>query len=109
MCNCPSCKWPMYTRHAIKTKCPMCNAVVECDGESVPTDEPLDERLWPGWCNLIKRFRKPTDAGIGDTVKRIADRAGGEAFKKISAAIGIPCGCTERQARWNKRYPYQEA
>lgn len=58
------------------------------------------------WVRWVKLLRKPEDAGIGDTVARIAKVFGGERFKAFSKRIGIPCGCTERQAEWNQRWPY---
>lgn len=73
----------------------------------MPDDAPIPEKMWPQWCHLVKRFRKPADAGVGDTVKRIADKLGGELFKSASKSLGMPCGCVERQERWNKLYPYE--
>lgn len=60
----------------------------------------------PTWVRLVKRLRVDIDKGVGDTVARIAVKFGGERFKQFSKRIGIPCGCTERQAAWNKLYPY---
>lgn len=60
----------------------------------------------PIWVNLIERFKSPEDTGIGDTVQRYAAMLGGEAFKAWSEKLGMPCGCTQRQAEWNAKYPY---
>ena len=58
------------------------------------------------WVRWVKLLRKPEDAGVGDTVARIAAKFGGERFKAFSKRIGIPCGCTERQESWNRQWPY---
>jgi hypothetical protein len=60
----------------------------------------------PTWVRLIRMLQQPGDVGIGDTVQRIAAKFGGERFKTWAKRIGLPCGCTERQAEWNKLYPY---
>lgn len=61
---------------------------------------------WPLWARVMSRYRHTDDIGVGDTVKRVANRLGGEGLKWLSAKLGIPCGCTERQTRWNATYPY---
>lgn len=58
------------------------------------------------WVRLVRLLRKSDDDGIGDTVARIAKVFGGERFKAFSKKIGLPCGCSERQAEWNERWPY---
>jgi hypothetical protein len=60
----------------------------------------------PRWLKYVRFFRSPEDRGAGDTVQRIAAKFGGERFKKFAKKMGIPCGCTSRQDRWNKQYPY---
>lgn len=69
----------------------------------------VPESIWPDnprWVRLVRMLRKPEDSGVGDTVARIAARFGGERFKQWSAKLRIPCGCTDRQAAWNERWPY---
>ena len=63
-------------------------------------------RAWPHWAKLVKRLRHDGERGVGDTVQRIAAKFGGEKFKLWAGSMGIPCGCTERQAKWNRLYPY---
>jgi hypothetical protein len=58
------------------------------------------------WVPLVKAFSAPEDKGIGDTIQRYAAMLGGEQFKQWAKDHGIPCGCTERQAEWNERWPY---
>lgn len=91
-------------------------AVVKCRkcGQSVHNCQDVEPqrlvdpkpRPWPVWAWAIARFSKPQDAGVGDTVRRIAAKMGGEAFKAFAKTIGIPCGCDGRQLDWNERYPY---
>lgn len=59
----------------------------------------------PAWVSVIRRLRKPSDRGVGDTVARLLGRFG-ERFKAWSQKLGIPCGCTARQSEWNERWPY---
>lgn len=70
------------------------------------TASPSCDRL-PLWVRAIRRLRTPEDRGVGDTVARIAAKFGGERFKRFSQRIGIPCGCTRKQAEWNERWPYR--
>lgn len=60
---------------------------------------------WPAWALSIKRLSKPVDAGVGDTVNRLLGKFG-ERFKQTMKWLGVECGCEERQAEWNKLYPY---
>jgi len=57
----------------------------------------------PSWVRLVSYFKAPDDTGVGDTVQRYAAMLGGEAFKAWSKKLGMPCGCTQRQAEWNAR------
>ena len=61
---------------------------------------------WPIWAKLIALRKIDSDVGVGDTVQRYAAKIGGERFKKLAKRLGIPCGCSERQAQWNTRYKY---
>ena len=63
---------------------------------------------WPLWAKLVKRLRHDGERGVGDTVQRIAAKFGGEKFKLWAKSMGLPCGCTERQGRWNALYPYDD-
>jgi hypothetical protein len=68
-----------------------------------PTQKPAEANQW---VPILKLLRKPEDKGVGDTVQRIAAKFGGERFKAFAAKIGLPCGCTDRQAWFNERFPY---
>lgn len=74
--------------HGVKT--------CDCDGGAA----------WPRWAGLLRKRRIASDTGVGDTAQRYAAKVGGEKFKRLSKWLGIPCGCTERQAEWNRLYPY---
>lgn len=74
-----------------------------CGGVTGYVEQPQRSNAWVRW---VKLLRKPQDNGVGDTVARIAAKFGGERFKEFSKRIGIPCGCTERQAAWNEQWPY---
>lgn len=69
---------------------------------------PIDYTTWPSWAELIRSRRKPGDIGVGSTFRRIADRWGGKQIKRISKALGMPCGCVEREKEWNRLYPYDD-
>lgn len=106
MCNCV-CGWPVFTKYAKTYICPKCGGSIECDGITLPQSlAPAEEVKSSTWVRLVKLLRKPEDQGVGDTVQRIAAKFGGERFKAFSKRIGIPCGCTDRQAAWNQQWPY---
>lgn len=54
----------------------------------------------------VAAFRTPEDRGIGDTVERLLAKAGGRAIKKWLERVGVSCGCRDRQAWLNEKYPY---
>lgn len=76
-------------------------------GELEPIEYPPRKASKPSdwWVRILTRLQTPEDRGIGDTVQRIAAKFGGERFKRFAKRIGLPCGCTGRQARWNADYP----
>lgn len=71
-----------------------------------PAPMVADTRKINRWVRMVKLLRKPEDSGLGDTVQRIAAKFGGERFKAFAKRIGIPCGCSDRQAEWNRLFPY---
>ena len=91
--TCPNCGFHIAADVPLPVHCVCEREHVEAGGE-------------PFWLTAIRRLAKPTDRGVGDTVQRIASWLGGELFKRFSAKLGIPCGCTQRQAEWNARWPY---
>jgi hypothetical protein len=61
---------------------------------------------WPRWARALANRRAAGEMGVGDTVRRLAARFGGTQLKRWSRKIKLPCRCRERQAEWNRRYPY---
>ena len=69
--------------------------------EAIPRDE------WPLRVKAFALLRTDADAGVGDTAQRIAGKFGGEWLKaKYKELMGENCGCENRQARMNRKYPY---
>lgn len=54
----------------------------------------------------IERRRIDTDKGVGDTVERIISKLGGDSFKWVMQRLGLDCGCDNRKAWLNARWPY---
>lgn len=108
-CRC-ECGWPVHANHQVTVVCPRCKIDIHCTEGPLPpvvhTAQPRDK--WPGWAEALARFGKVEDIGVGDTAQRIAARVGGEVFKWLAEKLGLPCGCKERQAEWNKLYPYDQ-
>ncbi len=76
----------------------------------VPTVDilPVPKPQWPLWTATIALLATPEDAGIGDTVERLAKRAGAKSLVEWTKEHGLPdCGCADRKRRWNQQYPYQ--
>lgn len=66
---------------------------------------PVPEDKWPLWAKAIRHFAKPEDRGIGDVIRRNFGDENSERFKKwYKATFNKDCGCTGRQARWNRMY-----
>lgn len=63
---------------------------------------------WPAWALFFETIRIETDSGVGDTVARLIARLGGDRFKSwFQKTFGKDCGCNDRQALLNSRYPYR--
>jgi hypothetical protein len=60
----------------------------------------------PRWVKWIQRFRADDDTGVGDTIERLLGKWG-ERFKKTMQRWNIDCGCSGRQRRFNRLYPYE--
>ena len=58
---------------------------------------------WLSWLRLLSR---PGDRGVGDVVERLAAIFGGRMFKVVAKAVGIDCGCGNRQDQLNRRFPF---
>jgi len=61
---------------------------------------------WPIWATAVKAMADESDGGVGDTLRRLFAKVGGEEFKRTAKLLGVPCGCAARQTEYNLRYPY---
>ena len=61
---------------------------------------------WPKWAVAVKQLAATEDAGVGDTLRRLFAKVGGEQFKRTARVLGVPCGCAARQVEYNQRFPY---
>jgi hypothetical protein len=60
----------------------------------------------PRLVRLVAVYRIPSDIGAGDTLERLLAKAGGRKFKHLMLLMRLPCGCDDRQAWLNKKWPY---
>src|SRR6266576_3560651 len=67
--------------------------------QAVPADK------WPQWVKWLQKRRRSIDIGPGDTINWKLGKFG-KKYKKILQAVGVPCGCNDRQAEFNAKYPY---
>lgn len=74
-----------------------------------PQPEAIPHHLWPKWALKLEQHRVAGEIGVGDTARRLAAKLGGEQYKALRMALGVPCRCAARQAEWNTSYPYLEA
>jgi hypothetical protein len=74
-----------------------------------PARHPSQARFkpkWPKWAKALKHLAQPEDKGIGDVVARMIGAGNSAAFKAwYKLTFGKDCGCTDRQADWNRKYP----
>lgn len=76
---------------------------VRVEVPSVPPDQ------WPHRIRLLARLRAASDTGVGDTLARFIKAAGGEiAASWYEWLTGKSCGCSDRRAALNRRYPYEK-
>ena len=67
---------------------------------------PRDPTTWPMWAKELAKLAQPGDRGVGDVAARMFGKFGGEKFKSaFKALFGFSCGCSERQEKWNMRFP----
>ncbi len=70
---------------------------------SLATPAPRSE--WPAKIKLMAMAAEPSDKGVGDTVERVLGSGAIKDWLK-QALAGASCGCANRQAWLNERYPY---
>jgi hypothetical protein len=81
--------------------------------EPAPAPVAVPESEWPAIVHMVAAHRNDEDKGVGDTLARISNiipiwggMGLGDAFKAMFKAVGWDCGCADRQAKANARYPY---
>lgn len=60
--------------------------------------------------HVAQRYAHPSDVGLGDTVARLLLRAHlDKAGARLAALVlrSADCGCAQRQAALNARFPYR--
>lgn len=74
---------------------------------SLPVAIALPFDQWPLWAKTLAFMRHETDKGLGDTVVHIIGEHRSDAFQAwFLAKFGKSCGCKDRQAWMNQRFPY---
>jgi hypothetical protein len=69
--------------------------------------KPLPFSEWPEWAKNLAKARQPGEIGLGDTAARlIGDVRSARFVYWFTALVGANCGCTERKAWLNLRFPY---
>lgn len=72
-----------------------------------PAPAAVPRAWWPLPLAMISMMAREGDRGIGDTVARIFNPLGGDAWKEFYRRMtGSECGCEMRQSLLNERYPY---
>lgn len=106
--QCGECGIEVSRRTGAHRNCWDCGAAMKLIRDDYPVQvTEVSRDKWPFWAWSLKWMRTKADKGVGDTAQRLAAMMGGEQFKKLAEKIGLPCGCTERQAEWNRSYPYE--
>lgn len=73
--------------------------------------ETLDKRTgeykeWKARYDAYKEWKESQSKGVGDTIEKITKKTG---LKKITDLVfGEDCGCDERKAKLNEKYPYEK-
>ena len=71
-----------------------------CQREWVDDTPPTCDNLTPTLIRIMP------SRGLGDTAAKITHATGiAAAVHAVSRVTGVPCGCAERQRRWNERFP----
>jgi hypothetical protein len=74
---------------------------------SKPRIEPLAKSDWPVWALAVAKFGHSEDIGLGDTIVHLIGDERSEWFQTwFQQKFGKSCGCSNRQAWLNQRFPY---
>lgn len=79
--------------------------VAELVRSSAAHPAPLPRSDWPLLARVIARLAGPNDKGIGDTITRNLG-APGKWYEAAMKSLAGGCGCAQRRAWLNARYPY---
>lgn len=75
--------------------------------EGVPrVPQPVPRDQWPMLARVVARLATKDDRGVGDTIARNLGSFGEWWKSAFHSLTGKSCGCTDRQAYLNARYPY---
>lgn len=78
------------------------NPCATCQAEWTDGQPPTCESLTPTLARMAP------SRGLGDTVAKFTHATGiAAAAHLVSRVTGVPCGCAERQQRWNAAVPYK--
>lgn len=119
MTPCPSCSWPHHAAIAITVTCVKCGATVHINGgngDTVPRPKKSPEEVaakkakrkqnLPRVIRFLESRKQPGELGAGDTLERLLASVGGRKFKRLMRWLGAPCGCEDRQAWMNNKWPW---
>jgi len=68
----------------------------------------FDRSLWPWAARVAVKLAVEGDAGLGDTIARLAEGFGAGWLARMYVRVtGSDCGCGTRQERLNRRFPYR--
>jgi hypothetical protein len=74
--------------------------------EEIAAKKAKREKNRPRIVRFIESKRIESDRGVGDTLERLLASVGGRKYKRLMSWLGASCGCEDRQAWLNKKYPY---
>ncbi len=60
----------------------------------------------PKVISFLESRKQDGERGAGDTLERLLAKAGGRKFKHLMLLMRLPCGCDDRQAWLNEKYPF---
>lgn len=120
MTPCPNCSWPHHSPIEITLECVKCGATVHVNGggkQPRPKKTPEEiaakkakqaarRKHLPKVISFLESRKQDGERGAGDTLERLLAKAGGRKFKHLMLLMRLPCGCDDRQAWLNKKWPY---
>lgn len=86
--------------------CPSRAQILAYMKSSPQPDAARSDSEWPLIVRLLALRKREGEAGLGDTVHRLAEALGGVWMTRMLHRIGVECGCQARREALNARYPY---